>query len=56
MFDRVDELFDAAISNATLEQELRSDKFVLFLHLLGIDTFGHAKRPYSDEYIDEITV
>ena len=56
VFDHVEQLFIDAKSDPALEADLRGGKFVLFLHLLGIDTFGHAKRPYSAEYTDEITV
>lgn len=56
VFDRVKELFEEAGRNATLDAQLRQDKNVFFLHLLGLDTNGHAFRPYSPEYLNNIKV
>ena len=56
VFDRVRKLFAAATKNSTLDQTLRQDKNVFFLHLLGLDTTGHAYRPYSKEYLQNIKV
>ena len=56
VFDRVKALFAQAAKNATLDAELRADKSVFFLHLLGLDTNGHAHRPYSKEYLNNIKV
>ena len=56
VFDRVKGLFAEAAKNATLDAALRQDKNVFFLHLLGLDTNGHAYRPYSKEYLNNIKV
>jgi phosphatidylinositol glycan class N len=56
VFDRVKALFANAAKNFTLDAALRQDKSVFFLHLLGLDTNGHAHRPYSKEYLYNIKV
>lgn len=56
VFDKVKDLFRSARTNATLDAALRKDKNVFFLHLLGLDTTGHAYRPYSREYLHNIKV
>jgi phosphatidylinositol glycan class N len=56
VFDGVKGLFGEAKGNETLETELRGEKNVFFLHLLGLDTTGHSYRPYSKEYLNNIKV
>ncbi len=56
MFDKVKDFFKAAASNPTLNAALHEDQLVFFLHLLGLDTTGHAYRPYSKEYLHNIKV
>lgn len=56
VFEKVKELFKAASKNETLNNALRQDKIVFFLHLLGLDTSGHAYRPYSKEYLHNIKI
>ncbi|KAL1297059.1 hypothetical protein AAFC00_004648 [Neodothiora populina] len=56
VFERVKWLFGNATNDPTLETQLRQDKNVFFLHLLGLDTTGHAYRPYSKEYLHNIKV
>jgi phosphatidylinositol glycan class N len=56
VFDKVKKLFADAKTNATLDAQLRQEKSVFFLHLLGLDTTGHAKRPYSWQYLHNIQI
>ncbi|KAG2365546.1 Phosphatidylinositolglycan class N-domain-containing protein [Suillus spraguei] len=48
--------FQNASSNDLLDSELRADKVVFFLHLLGLDTTGHSYRPHCKEYMNNIQV
>ncbi|PRP89689.1 GPI ethanolamine phosphate transferase 1 [Planoprotostelium fungivorum] len=54
VFDRVREMFKRAEGNQTIAEMMHEERIVFFLHLLGIDTNGHAYRPYSEEYYDNI--
>ncbi|KAM9285888.1 GPI ethanolamine phosphate transferase 1 isoform 11-T11 [Cariama cristata] len=54
VFDHVKSFFNSSRGNQTLFSALNEDKVVLFLHLLGIDTNGHAHRPNSREYKENI--
>lgn len=56
VFERVKKLFADAKTNATLDDELRQEKNVFFLHLLGLDSTGHAHRPYSWQYLHNIQI
>ncbi|XP_034498102.1 GPI ethanolamine phosphate transferase 1 [Ailuropoda melanoleuca] len=50
------EFFHAAGNNQSLFSKVNEEKIVFFLHLLGIDTNGHAHRPTSREYKDNVKV
>nr|DBA24635.1 TPA: hypothetical protein GDO54_012262 [Pyxicephalus adspersus] len=54
VFDNVKDLFRSAHSNQTLFKQLNEEKVVFFLHLLGLDTNGHAHRPGSSEYKENV--
>ncbi|KAK2853261.1 Glycosyl phosphatidyl inositol anchor synthesis [Arthroderma sp. PD_2] len=56
VFDHVKEMFAAAKEDKELDVQLRDDKVVFFLHLLGLDTTGHFHRPYSKEYLHNIKI
>ncbi|KAF8644368.1 hypothetical protein AX16_008507 [Volvariella volvacea WC 439] len=56
VLDKLMELFSNATTDSLLNAQLRSDKVVIFLHLLGLDTTGHSYRPHSPEYMRNIEV
>ena len=45
---------EAAAGNTALRRALHAKQSVFFLHLLGIDSNGHAHRPHSHEYKDNV--
>ncbi|XP_073406292.1 GPI ethanolamine phosphate transferase 1 isoform X1 [Dendrobates tinctorius] len=54
VFDQVKSFFRSAQRNQTMMHKLNEEKVVFFLHLLGLDTNGHAHRPGSREYKDNV--
>ncbi|KAK0476908.1 alkaline-phosphatase-like protein [Armillaria luteobubalina] len=56
VLDHLRDLFRSATTDSTLDHQLRSDKVVIFMHLLGLDTTGHSYRPHSLEYVNNIQV
>lgn len=47
VLDNLRNVLQDAVRNATLNSQLRENKVVFFLHLLGLDTTGHSYRPHS---------
>ncbi|KAJ8277723.1 hypothetical protein GJAV_G00079100 [Gymnothorax javanicus] len=54
VFDKAKTFFSSAKRNESLLSRLNGEHIVFFLHLLGIDTNGHAHRPMSRETIQNI--
>ena len=56
VFDEVDDFFERALrgEDQDLRLKLRQDKIILFLHLLGLDTNGHTRKPHSIELKENI--
>ncbi|WOK96386.1 GPI ethanolamine phosphate transferase 1 [Canna indica] len=55
-FDQFHGLLSRSNDDPKLKQILQQDKLVIFLHLLGCDTNGHAHRPYSSIYLNNVKV
>jgi phosphatidylinositol glycan class N len=49
VFDHFAALLERARTDDKLREQLAQDKIVFFLHLIGLDTNGHAFRPHSKE-------
>ncbi|CAL4147798.1 unnamed protein product, partial [Meganyctiphanes norvegica] len=56
VFDQVESFFKNAHEDSKLKERLHQDRIVFFLHLLGIDTNGHAHKPHSEEYQRNIEI
>ncbi|XP_069766875.1 GPI ethanolamine phosphate transferase 1 isoform X3 [Narcine bancroftii] len=56
VFNEVKNFFEKAKNNETLANKMKGDQIVYFLHLLGLDTNGHAHRPKSSEYKENIRI
>lgn len=56
VYDQFAALFERAASDPALEQKLRSPQLLFFCHFLGIDTNGHAHRPGSSDYLNNIAL
>ncbi|XP_041423590.1 GPI ethanolamine phosphate transferase 1 isoform X2 [Xenopus laevis] len=54
VFEHLKAFFSSARSNQTLFKKLNEEKIVFFLHLLGLDTNGHAHKPGSREYKENV--
>ena len=56
VFDEVESMFETARLNSTFATELRQNRLVFFLHLIGLDANGHSHRPNSIQYLNNIAV
>ncbi|XP_077295319.1 GPI ethanolamine phosphate transferase 1-like [Arctopsyche grandis] len=54
VFEHVDKFLSDARHNTKLMSQLKEDKIIFFLHLLGLDTAGHTHKPHSKLYKDNI--
>lgn len=50
VFDKLKEVFEEAEKDEELGEQLRDEQVFILVHLLGLDTNGHAYRPHSPEY------
>ncbi|KAK4774811.1 hypothetical protein SAY86_009746 [Trapa natans] len=55
-FDQFQSLMNMSSSDDNLRELLQKDNLVIFLHLLGCDSNGHAHRPFSSIYLNNVKV
>lgn len=55
-FDQFKGLLNRSKEDPKLKELLLQDNLVVFLHLLGCDSNGHAHRPYSSIYLNNVAV
>lgn len=54
--DQLHSLINESLNDPALKTLLSQDKLVIFLHLAGCDANGHAHRPYSSIYLNNVNV
>ena len=47
VFEKVESFFMKASKEKMVKDMIHEDRIVFFLHLLGLDTNGHAHKPHS---------
>ena len=55
-FDQFQDLLHRSHNDSKLRGLIMQERVVVFLHLLGCDTNGHAHRPHSTIYSDNVRV
>ncbi|XP_038704369.1 GPI ethanolamine phosphate transferase 1 isoform X2 [Tripterygium wilfordii] len=55
-FNQFQNLLNRSYDDSKLKEMLHQDNLVIFLHLLGCDSNGHAHRPYSSIYLNNVKV
>ncbi|XP_062010034.1 GPI ethanolamine phosphate transferase 1 [Rosa rugosa] len=55
-FDQFQSLMNRSKEDPKLKELLLQDNLVVFLHLLGCDSNGHAHRPFSSIYLNNVAV
>ncbi|KAK2971216.1 hypothetical protein RJ640_029894, partial [Escallonia rubra] len=55
-FDQFQNILNRSSEDPKVRQLLVQDKNVIFLHLLGCDSNGHAHRPFSSIYLNNVKV
>ncbi|XP_068603951.1 GPI ethanolamine phosphate transferase 1-like [Brachionichthys hirsutus] len=56
VFTEFKSFLQLAKSDPRMKASLLEDKNIFFFHLMGLDTNGHAHRPASQQYLDNIRV
>ncbi|XP_027350925.1 GPI ethanolamine phosphate transferase 1 isoform X2 [Abrus precatorius] len=54
--DKFQSLLNRSSKDPKLKELLHQDNLVVFLHLLGCDSNGHAHRPFSSIYLNNVKV
>ncbi|KAH3767326.1 phosphatidylinositol glycan [Pelomyxa schiedti] len=55
VYDKLTELLQNASTDSVLWDNVRHPRNIFFLHLLALDTLGHAHKPSSREYLQQIS-
>lgn len=55
-FDQFKSIVNRSKEDPKVKQLFQQDQNVIFLHLLGCDSNGHAHRPYSSIYLNNVKV